>query len=257
MNEHNKHALSAFLGRDRAYIPTGIGPLDTKLDGYYPGTVIVVGGWPGTGKTTLTINLVSRLKGRRVSVFTTNEIGKERFLEKMMCSLVGVKDKDIRMGQPEAIQRIGDNLHLLDNYDINVVDKAAPDLKDIENELKDRQPHVMIIDYFQNLALPENVVSRYAAFTNLARNLEKLVKKHSTTLILNSQLRKPEDVNMRPTLFDFKETGKLGEMAHAAILLSSNSGEREEGEMYVEVVKARDGKLGSFTLKGDWDTNKL
>lgn len=257
LKEDNKNALNSYLGRDRIYIPTGISNLDGLVDGFYPSTVWVIGGWPGTGKTTLTLNLVNKLQGKNVSVFTTGETSRERFMEKLLCSLTDTKDQDVRTGKEAAIMTIRNNVHLLDKYNINVIDKSSPSVKDIEDELKSRKPDILFVDYFQNLEIPENVVNRYAAFTNMARALEKIVKKHNTCLILNSQLRKPEDINMRPTLFDFKETGKLGEMAYTAILVSSNQAERSDGEMYVEVAKARDGKLGSFTIRGDWDKNKL
>lgn len=257
LKETNKNELTAYLKRDRIYIPTGIRNLDGLLDGYYPSTVWVIGGWPGTGKTTLTLNLVSKLEGKKISVFTTGETSKERFMEKLLCALTNTSDKDIRTGNQRAIDTLSKNIHLLDKYDLNVIDKSSPSLKDIEDELKLREPDIMFIDYFQNLEIPENVTNRYAAFTNVARALEKVIKKHTTTLVLNSQLRKPEDINMRPTLFDFKETGKLGEMAYCGILVSANQAERSDGEMYVEVAKARDGKLGSFTIKGNWECNKL
>lgn len=257
LKEENKNDLSAYLKRDRIFIPTGLRNLDGLLDGYYPGTVWVIGGWPGTGKTTLTLNLVSKLPGTKISIFTTGETSKERFMERLMCCLTGTSDRDVRIGEASAIANVSGKLNMLDSYDINIIDKSSPSVKDIEDELKIRKPDILFVDYFQNLEIPENVINRYAAFTNIARSLEKVVKKYKSTLVLNSQLRKPEDINMRPTLFDFKETGKLGEMAHNAILVSSNSAERNDGEMFLDVAKARDGKLGQFTIKGSWDSNKL
>lgn len=257
LKEANKNDLASYLKRDRIFIPTGIRNLDSMLDGYYPGTVWVIGGWPGTGKTTLTLNLISKLPGKKISLFTTGETSKERFMERLMCCLTGTSDRDVRVGEPKAIEIISQNIGLLDRYNLNIVDKSSPSVKDIEDELRLRRPDVLFVDYFQNLEIPENIVNRYAAFTNIARSLEKVVKKYASTLILNSQLRKPEDINMRPTLFDFKETGKLGEMAHNALLVSSNNAERNDGEMFVDVAKARDGKIGQFTIKGQWDINKL
>ena len=255
LREANKNELNEYLNRDRVFIPTGVRNLDSLLDGYYPGTVWVIGGWPGTGKTTFCINLISKLKGKRVSVFDT-ETSKYRYLEKLMCCLTGTKDRDIRIGTSGAITNIQDNLHLLDEFDLNVIDKSNPSLKDVEDEMKARKPEVLIVDYFQNMEIPENTMNRYGAFTNLARNIEKLTKKYACTTILTSQLKKPEDVNIRPTLFDLKETGKLGEMAHVVGLLSRTSNE-EEGELFVDIQKCRDGQLGCFTIKGQWDINKL
>ena len=255
LKETNKNNLNEYLNRDRVYIPTGVKHLDTLLDGYYPGTVWIIGGWPGTGKTTFCINLLSKLKKVKVSVFDT-ETSKYRYLEKLMCCITGTKDRDIRIGVKLAVNVLQNNLHLLDEYDLNVIDKSNPSLKDIEEEMKERNPKIVIVDYFQNMEIPENLINRYGAFTNLARNIEKLTKKYGCTTILTSQLKKPDDVNTRPTLFDLKETGKLGEMAHVVGLLSKTKNE-EEGELFVDIQKCRDGQLGSFTLKGQWESNRL
>lgn len=239
---------------NKTYIPTNIGMLDRAIDGYYEGTIWVIGGWPGAGKTTFIINLISKLRGQRISVFDT-ETSKYRYLEKLLCCLTDISDKSIRTNDEQAIKLVKSNLHILKDYNLNIIDKSSPTLKDIEDELKINKPRILIIDYFQNLDIPGGT-NRYGEFTNLARNIEKLTKKYRCTTLLASQLKKPLEINLRPTKFDLKETGKLGEMARVIVLLSHVI-EDEDGELFIDIAKARDGSIGWFKVKGNWESNRI
>ena len=248
-----------FDDKNVKYIPTGVPELDSMIDGYYEGSVILVGGWPGMGKTTLGINLVTKLPKTPILIYTTGEVSKFRYMEKLLCCLSTVKDKDVRIKDAVAITKIKNSVHCLDDYNLYISDKSGPNIKDIENDIKLFKPRIVIIDYFQNLEIPGGL-NRYAEYTNLARGLEKLAEKYGNTMVLMSQLKKP-DIQKgkmpRPTKFDFKETGKLGEMARVAILLSHLDEEDEDKELFVDIQKARDGQIGSFKIKGEWEYNRL
>ena len=233
------------------FIPTRFKGLNDIIDGMYEGAVIGIGAWPGHGKTTLALNLMAGMEGHKVSVFDT-EMTKYRYMELFVGMLTGTEDKKVRTRPVDILDEIIPKLGVLDKYDLHIIDSSSPTIQEIETEVKTNNPRFLVIDYFQNIAIV-NPLNRYAEYTSHARKIEDLAKKYQLTVILLSQFKKPESGVTKPTLFDFKETGKLAEMMHIALLLS-----RSEDGMVVDVAKNRmAGVLGTVKLNGDWTTNKL
>lgn len=233
------------------FIPTGYPSLDAIIDGYYESNMWVIGGGPGTGKSTLILNLMKKLKKHRISVFDT-EMSKYVYMEKFLSCLLKTSHKDMRTNLPSQMDFLMQNMSKLDNYNINIIDKSSPSITDIETEIKTNHPRFLIIDYFQNIEV-KNQQFRYIEYTSHVRELERLTKQYNITTILTSQFRKPENGATRPTLFDLKETGKLAEAPAIILLLSRNL----EG-LSIEVVKNRNGGItGELTLKVDPDKNVM
>ena len=232
------------------FISTNIKKLDMYVDGYYPGTLWTVGAWPGVGKTTLMLNLLKELKGVPVSIFDT-ETDKSRLMEKFVSLLSGIPDKDIRTKFNDNYEDIKKYVEKMDCYNFNINDKSCPTYFDIENEVKNNRPRILIIDYFQNIDV-SYAQNRYGAYTDIARKLETLTKQFNMTTIMCSQLRRPSEEVVAPTIFDLKETGKLAEMPHVIIMLSQS-----DSELVIDVAKNRSGSKGTFKLRCDWACNRL
>ena len=234
-----------------AFIPTGIKALDIKLHGYYKNQVWVIAAWPGSGKTTLAMNFISKLSKTRISLFdteTTRFVFMERFFSLVSGIPHDVFSKNLNGNYPE----IKSKLSCLDNFNLNIIDKSCPSFRDIEEEVKRFRPKFLIIDYIQNVDVG-NPINRYSAYTNLVRDIETLTKRFELTTILCSQLRKPVENSSRPSMFDLKETGKLLEVPSVVLLLSRVEG----GSMLVDACKNRNGQPFEETLSGNWNTGEI
>ena len=250
----NKKELTDYLVKKakdpEPYIRTAIPALNKFIDGMYPGTIIGIGAWPGHGKTTLVMNLMAGLQGQKVSVFDT-EMSKYRYMEKFVSLLTETPHEQIRTNLSGCVDDLISKLSVLDKYNIHIIDLSSPSIQDIETEIKTNLPRVVIIDYFQNIFI-SNPMNRYGEYTGIARKLEDLAKKYQCTMVVLSQFKKPESGVSKPTIFDFKETGKLAEMFHVALLLG-----RDGDNMVIDVAKNRDGLIGEFKVQGNWQCNKL
>ena len=236
--------------KERKYIPTGYMELDNLIDGFYPGCLYLIGAWTGVGKTTLILNLLVNLKNVRQLVFTT-EVTASAYLEKMLSRLSGIEYKFIRQNT-SLIHN--DLIPILNEFDINIVDKYKPEVKDIRYCLDRIKPQIIYFDYFQNVGTNPFIINKYVEYTKKVEEIFNLDREYNIPIVLASQLKRPtgDSANKRPEIWDMKETGKLEESAHVAMLLS-----KSPNGLFIDVVKNRNGPVGEFELKGEWSINKL
>ena len=242
--------LAQHLRVKRTFMPTGFDQLDTLIDGLYPGNILVVGARPGTGKTTLSLNLVDKMRDKRHLVYPT-ENSRERWTEKMLSLVSGTPDKEIRQHPEGIVEKLSTHIDDIMARPLKVVSTYKPTFAQMERDLQEFQPHVWHMDYFQNTWLDE---PGYRGYTQAVERYHNLAIKYNCALVLYSQLRRPsgDEGDKRPNMSMLKETGKLEEAAKTIILLYRNGSETE-----LIVDKNRDGETGVVSMSGDFATNKM
>jgi DNA repair protein RadA/Sms len=142
VNREDPVLLSQINGKDIPRLKTGIGELDRVLGGgIVAGSVVLLGGDPGIGKSTLALQISSQLSqaGKRVLYVSGEE---------------SVAQTKLRAQRLET--KPGDNLYLVNQIDLNLIIEYI-------NKLS---PDVVIIDSVQVVYQPEissspGSVSRY------------------------------------------------------------------------------------------------
>lgn len=145
-------SLSEVSTDDQARIKTGLDELDRVLGGgIVPGSLILVGGDPGIGKSTLLLQVCQRLSGEKQVLYVSGEE-----------SLAQIKLRANRMGT------FSDNLKLL----------CETNLDTIWNIIESRRPDLAIIDsiqtmYNEEVASAPGSVSQVRESTNVLMQLAK------------------------------------------------------------------------------------
>lgn len=145
-------ALSEVSTDEQARIATGLDELDRVLGGgIVPGSLILVGGDPGIGKSTLLLQVCQRLSKEKNVLYVSGEE-----------SLAQIKLRANRMGQ------FCDNLKLL----------CETNLDTIQNVIENRRPKLVIIDsiqtmYNEEVASAPGSVSQVRESTNVLMQLAK------------------------------------------------------------------------------------
>ena len=110
-------------------ILTSIGELDRVLGGgIVPGSLFLVGGDPGIGKSTLMLQICGNLSKKKSVLYISGEESEKQI--KLRADRLGIKDG---------------NLYILTENDMNLIQSA----------IKDLQPDVAIIDSIQTVYFPE------------------------------------------------------------------------------------------------------
>lgn len=148
-------------------IPTGLGELDRVLGGgLVPGSVTLVGGEPGIGKSTLLLSMAGSLAAASRSILYVS--GEE--------SLRQTKLRATRLGLSSA------EVHLLAHTELDVILEAARSLK----------PHVLVIDSIQVMetAALNSAPGSIGQVRACAHELIRLVKESHSALLLVGHVTK-------------------------------------------------------------------
>lgn len=138
--------FSQIRQENQARFPSGYGELDRVLGGgVVPGALILIGGDPGIGKSTLLLQVAFQLAQRlpRILYVSAEESGQQI---KLRASRLGVTQgvEKVTEGGTTATDGERENLYVL----------SETNLEDILRELDTLQPQVAIIDSIQNLYFP-------------------------------------------------------------------------------------------------------
>jgi replicative DNA helicase len=88
-----------------------------------------------------------------------------------------------------------------------------------------------------------------------ANTLRKLAKQENVAVVGLSQLKRPENINDRPSMIDLKESGDIEAHAHTVLLLYQPQDNKGEFTREDEIIigKQRNGPLGSEPVRFNKD----
>ena len=117
--------LNSYQAKDTIRIPTGFGELDRVLGGgLVKGSLTLLGGEPGIGKSTLILQLCDKIKGEGKVLYVSGEESAEQI--KLRADRLGINNEDILF---------------LGETDIDIVNQSIVDLN----------PKLVIIDSIQTM----------------------------------------------------------------------------------------------------------
>ncbi len=254
------------------YVLSGFTGLDEFLGGFQRSDLIIVGGRPSMGKTSLSLSLARNAaveQGACVALFSL-EMAREPLVWRILASESEVDSRRIRLGlhNEEQEKRIMDAIGKLSEAQIYIDD--TPQLRVVEMRSKARRLHfergidLIIVDYLQLMQGDRRTDNRVQEVSEISRALKGLARELNVPVLAVSQLsRAPEGrASHEPQLSDLRESGSIEQDADVVIFVfrdeyyypSKEDWEREHpGESYpppasIIVAKHRNGPTGEVKL---------
>ncbi len=240
---------------------TGIQILDDVTTGIRPGELWIVGALPGRGKTAFGSQVALHAALRDVPVmFFSLEMTRVELARRILGTEFGVWQMRTLRNMPEMIWHtlreraaaLGSTIPLLvdDASSLTATEVAAH----ARTAIRERGVRLTVVDYLQLLRGPEREIRERVG--NAANLMRQLAKDTQVPVVLLSQLRRPQDVNTRPTMIDLKESGDIEAHASTALLLYSPLGQdqRPTGDDEIIIGKQRNGPIGSVPVYFDTRT---
>ena len=267
--------LSSIQDKKSKLITAGYPAIDRFSGGLTRGEITIVGGRPGHGKTTVMINMLSKVieKGYK-AVFFSRELPNSELMKKIICleseqlsySMVRKNvfgEQDLKIVN-ETIARIrnkysSDKFLMFDNL---------KDFASSSAEVKRFKPDIIFDDYIQLISCKGSQGERRLQIEKLVNDYKWLAKEHDCAVVLASQLNRfierggTRGKALMPQLSDLAESGAIEQVAENVFFSYYDykvQGEAGKGKNIITLIasKVRYGDSGRSDLGYDGDKCKL
>lgn len=268
-------------------ISTGFDSLDEAIWGFSPRTLVMVGGRPGTGKSSLMADLIlATSKEVPVGVFS-KEMPIEQLPPRLACNMANLNYHKVKKGSVskkelddyrEAMEELktlpihvdyASNIIGAEDYWMKVCKESDPNIESkimdftIKKWVQEQGCKVIFVDYLQILdLLNKGVKDQRLKVGRIAELLRDYAKQYNITIVLLSQLRRFDQSQGRvpiPTMSDLKESGELEAHSDIILLLHRPSyyddekelgmfADRYEEDAAIILAKNRDGDTGNIKV---------
>ena len=254
---------SRSIGTSVAGIPLNFYDLDAMTQGLQRGDLIVLGGRPAMGKTSMALNMaknVAQLHDLPVCIFGL-EMSKEYLTYRLLSMEAGVESERLRTGRlqqdewpvlGQAIKTLGQlPIHINDKRDISV-EEMTTQCQSIMKE-SGKSLGLVVIDYVQ-LMEGTNKESRDEELSHIVIALKAMAAKLQVPVVVLSQLNRAIEhrKNKRPMLSDLRETQSLECHADMVVMIYRDEYYNPESEQrgITELItcKHRNGPLGTVKM---------
>jgi replicative DNA helicase len=235
---------------------TGIPDLDKRLQGMKPGQMIVIGGRPAMGKTTLAMNVAAdvAINQRKPVAVISLEMSKTQLMDRLLAAVGGIPLASLKTGEccndhatqlTFAAQKISDAPIAVSDVPV----MTMPRIRSIVRRQKHRMGgmSLVVIDY---LGLIEGEgAGRVEDVTTMSRQIKLLAREIGCPVIVLAQLNRgcESRPDKRPVLSDLRESGAIEQDADVVMFVyrdevyHPNTQDKGIGEVLIR--KNRDGEI--------------
>lgn len=227
-----EQAVAARNGDTGAFVKTGIHAVDRMMTGLYPGELILLGGRPSMGKTSVALNVaINAARAGQGVVICSLEMNPEAMALRALSEQTAehgraITYRDIRQGNltdtqmahlSEAAREVAQlPIQFLSRQysDIGAMAAGAKQAKRIMGD----KLGLLIVDYAQLLKV-QGARSRYDEVSEISRSLKALAGQMNVPILALSQLSRSLESRdeKRPMLSDLRESGQLEQDADAVM----------------------------------------
>ena len=236
---------------------TGYSTLDSAMGGFMRGTVAVIAGRPGGGKTDFAINLAMRMGRRGATVlYFSMEMTNVQLMQRIASSLMGVDSTKIR-DKNLSSQEMDKAKKLLETFSksgkLHFVQEPRVSVQRISHYIELVHPDVVVIDHLGLMARPR-ITDQYKALGMVSNSLKQLALAKKICVMELVQMNRQIEgrATKKPSLTDLRESGDIEQDAdYVGFLLPQDLKDIDltgdmtaESKLYLE--KNRHGRPGIF-----------
>ena len=267
LNTNYEDIENTSLGNKEQGIQSGFYDFDALTQGLNRGDLIVLGGRPAMGKTSISLNIALNIAERNsfpVCIFSL-EMSKEQISYRLMSMDSGIESGRLRTGrlQQDEWPVLAKSIENIGRRKIYINDKSTISIKEIQDigstikdQSKNKKLGLIVIDFVQLMELDQTSLdlSRDDELTKIAIKLKKLAIELDVPVLVTSQLEREIERrnNKRPMLSDIRDTTALEGFADIITMIYRDEYYEPETEDrgITELItcKHRNGPVGTVKL---------
>ena len=267
LNTNYEDIENTSLGNKEQGIRSGFYDFDALTQGLNRGDLIVLGGRPAMGKTSISLNIALNIAERNsfpVCIFSL-EMSKEQITYRLMSMDSGIESGRLRTGrlQQDEWPVLAKSIENIGRRKIYINDKSTISIKEIQDicstikdQSKNKKLGLIVIDFLQLMELDQTSLdlSRDDELTKITIKLKKLAIELDVPVLVTSQLEREIERrnNKRPMLSDIRDTTALEGFADLITMIYRDEYYEPETEDrgITELItcKHRNGPVGTVKL---------
>jgi len=242
----------------RQGVPTGFEHLDAKTGGFQPSDLIIVGGRPGLGKTSLALNIVwhAAVTAHKTCAVFSLEMTELQVVQRLISMTAEIDGNRMRRGRlsEREFESINSASNQLQRAPIFIEESSRLTVTDILAKSRrlqaDRGLDLVVVDYLQLIEGAGGNEGRVQEVAVITRALKSIARELEVPLVALSQLsRQIETRGTEPMLSDLRESGSIEADADLVLFLwQKDRKDRDESIVRLQLAKHRNGPTGDFDL---------
>jgi replicative DNA helicase len=246
-------------------VPTGLRALDTATRGWQPSNLIIVGGRPGDGKTSLMLQMASAASAHTMTAVVSLEMSRRELGFRWLAHEAQVDAWRLMTGRltDHEQQRVGTAASVLSERRLAIDDAGGQSITGLCSRIR-RLAHrdgvgIVFVDYLQ--LIHGSAENRTQEISQVSGRLLALAKELNIPVVALSQLTRDNARGgpaQRPQLHNLRDGGSIEQDAHVVLFIHRPhkplDGGRLEGTEDAELIlaKQRNG-ISNLTLPVTWD----
>jgi len=240
-------------------VPTGFNDLDFLLGGMQPQELYILGGRPGTGKSSFMLNILYHLLYKhdsRIAVFSL-EMSQDDIARRLVSMDTGIDSQQLRtrLLRDEEWQKVVDSTDTLSTDQWFVDESGDLSITAIRSKARRHKVRhgldVIIVDYLQLMHAEtgdKKQENRVVEIGKISRGLKQLAKELDVPVLALASLSRAVEsrADKRPMLSDLRESGSIESDADVVMFLSVHPS--IVNHSIVDIAKHRHGPVGSVEL---------
>ncbi|MEX2902482.1 replicative DNA helicase [Pseudomonas rhodesiae] len=250
-----------YNGSVQSGLSTGLVDLDKLIRGLRKKTVTIVAGLPGSGKTTLGLQIAQHIActGLGVGMVFSLEMPEEELANRALASLGSIDLQVLDNGKLEDDDwpRLTSAVNKIMDKPLYVSDKSGltvPRIRSICRQVKRKHGlDVVVIDYIGLIGSDGKAFNRTAELGKISTGIVNIAKELEVPVILLAQLNRDSTKRpgKKPIASDLRDSGQIEADAHCIILVhrDMDSEEGQNGATELLMPKCRHAPVGSCIVQ--------
>jgi len=232
-------------------VTSGFKQIDKLTQGFQAGDLIIIGARPSIGKTSLALNMATRISVKHsTSVgFFSCEMENKQLVNRIIAAegkinLTGIRSGIIRESDFSRITSVCAKLYLSQLIIDDTPNISLAQLKSKSRQMKRMGCQIIFVDYLTLVRYDKPQVPRHERVGEISKSLKSLARELEIPIVALSQVGRSAEGRM-PTLADLRQSGEIEEDADLIMLLHR---ERNQQDTRVCVAKNRNGATDTISL---------